>query len=298
MSRKELIDMSRKIVFQAWMFKLNEIPVEEIARQGFTAIQTSPLQPIKEPIHSNLDNAWAIYQPVDFTIGNGLGTEEDLKNLANKCHDNGLKLIVDVVLHHVANERGNDVSHLVSEKYRHFYNDSFINISNYNDEYELTCKSLAGLPPLDLENKTIIEAQFNHLRQLKNCGVNGCRIDAYKHLIKSYRVKLAEELRKLGMFEYSYGEMIYADSRLQSNYNEMPIYVNQSLCSSDQYGAIISHDDFNNSENPYLHKDINWFLAEYGYFIDNPLKQNVVYFCRPDDHIWRTDNIRYINARR
>ena len=290
--------MSRKIVFQAWMFKLNEIPVEEIAKQGFTAIQTSPLQPIKEPIRSDLNNAWAIYQPIDFTIGNDLGTEEDLKNLANKCHDNGLKLIVDVVLHHVANERGNDVSHLVSEKYRHFYNDSFINISNYNDEYELTCKSLAGLPALDLENKTIIEAQFNYLRQLKNCGVNGCRIDAYKHLIKSYRVKLAEELRKLGMFEYSYGEMIYADSRLQSNYNEMPIYVNQSLCSSDQYGAIISHDDFNNSENPYLHKDINWFLAEYGYFIDNPLKQNVVYFCRPDDHIWRTDNIRYINARR
>ena len=290
--------MSRKIVFQAWLWKLKNITVEEIARQGFTAIQTSPLQPIKEPIRSDLNNAWAIYQPIDFTIGNDLGTEEDLKNLANKCHDNGLKLIVDVVLHHVANERGNDVSHLVSEKYRHFYNDSFINISNYNDEYELTCKSLAGLPALDLENKTIIEAQFNYLRQLKNCGVNGCRIDAYKHLIKSYRVKLAEELRKLGMFEYSYGEMIYADSRLQSNYNEMPIYVNQSLCSSDQYGAIISHDDFNNSENPYLHKDINWFLAEYGYFIDNPLKQNVVYFCRPDDHIWRTDNIRYINARR
>ena len=40
--------MSRKIVFQAWMFKLNNIPVEEIAKQGFTAIQTSPLQPLKE----------------------------------------------------------------------------------------------------------------------------------------------------------------------------------------------------------------------------------------------------------
>lgn len=290
--------MSRKIVFQAWMFKLSEIPVEGIAKQGFTAIQTSPLQPIKEPIHSNLDNAWAIYQPIDYFIGNDLGTEEDLKNLANKCHDNGLKLIVDVVLHHVANEKGNDISHLVSEKYRHFYNDSFVDIRDYNSEYELTHRSLSGLPALDLQNETIIEAQFNYLKQLKAAGVDGVRIDAYKHLIKSYRVKLAEELRKLRMFEYSYGEIIYADSRLQSNYNEMPIYVNQSLCSSDQYGAIISHDDFNNSENPYLYKDINWFLAEYGYFIDNPLKQNVVYFCRPDDHIWRTDNIRYINARR
>ena len=125
--------MSRKIVFQAWLWKLKNITVEEIARQGFTAIQTSPLQPIKEPIRSDLNNAWAIYQPIDFTIGNDLGTEEDLKNLANKCHDNGLKLIVDIVMHHVANERGNDVSHLVKGEYRHFYNDSFININDYNN---------------------------------------------------------------------------------------------------------------------------------------------------------------------
>lgn len=289
--------MSRKIVFQAWMWKLNEIPVEEIAKQGFTAIQTSPLQPLKEKIHSNLDNAWAVYQPTGYTVGNDLGSEENLKNLSDRCHRNGLKLIVDVVFRHLANERGNDIYHAVPYEYRHFYNESFVNITNWENEYELTHKSLSGLPALNLENETIINAQFNYLKQLRDTGVDGVRIDAYKHLIKSYRVKLAEELRKLGMFEDSYGEMIYADSRLQSNYNEMSIYVNQSLNNSNQYGAIISHDDFD-GQNPYLHKDINWFLAEFGYFIDNPIRQNVVYFCRPDDHIWKTDNIRYINARR
>ena len=287
----------RQIVFQAWMFRLSEIPVEEIAKQGFTAIQTSPLQPIKEPIHSNLDNAWAIYQPIDFTIGNDLGTEEDLKNLADRCHRNGLKLIVDIVMHHVANERGNDVSHLVKNEYRHFYHDSFVNITNWEDEWQLTHRSLSGLPALDLENEVIINTQFNYLKQLKDAGTDGVRIDAYKHLIKSYRVRLAEELRKLEMFEDSYGEMIYADSRLQSNYNEIPLYVNQSLNNGSQYGAIISHDDFN-GQNPYLHRDPNHFYAEYGYFMDHPLRPNVVYFARPDDNMWRTDNIRYINARR
>lgn len=287
----------RQIVFQAWMYRLNEIPVEEIVKQGFTAIQTSPLQPIKEPIHSNLDNAWAIYQPIDFTIGNDLGNEEDLRDLANRCHDNGLKLIVDVVFHHVANERGNDISHLVKDKYRHFYNDSFVNITNWQDEWQLTHMSLSGLPALDLTNEDIIQAQFNYLKQLKDAGADGVRTDAYKHLIKSYRVKLAEELKKLGMFENSYGEMIYANANLQSNYNEIPLYVNQSLNNGSQYGAIISHDDFD-GQNPYLHRDPNHFYAEYGYFMDNPLKQNVVYFARPDDHMWQTDNIRYINARR
>ena len=288
----------RQVIFQAWMHRLNNIPVEEVKRQGFTAIQTSPLQPVKEKIHENLDNAWAIYQPINFSLGNDLGTVEDLRNLANRCHANGLKLIVDVVFHHVANEYGNDESHLVKDEYKHFYHDSFININNYNDEYELTHRSLDGLPALDLENETIVEAQFNYLRQLRDAGVDGVRVDAYKHLVKSYRVKLAEELKKLGMFEYSYGEVIFADSNLQKNYNEIPLYVNQSLCSSSQYGAIISHDDFKNSENPYLHRDWNIFFAEYGYFMDNELRPNVVYFARPDDNMWKTDNIRNINARR
>ena len=288
----------RQVIFQAWMWKLNNIPVEEVKRQGFTAIQTSPLQPIKEKIHENLDNAWAIYQPIGYFIGNDLGTEEDLRNLANRCHDNGLKLIVDVVMHHVANEKGNDIYYLVPNEYRHFYNDSFIDISNYNDEYELTHRSLDGLPALNLENEVIIEAQFNYLRQLKDAGVDGVRVDAFKHLVKSYRIKLAQELKNLGMLKHSYGEVIFADINLQRNYNEIPLYVNQSLCSSDQYGAIISHDDFKNSDNPYLRRDWNIFFAEYGYFMDNQLRPNVVYFARPDDHMWQTDNIRYINARR
>lgn len=289
--------MSRQIVFQAWMFKLNNIPVEEIARQGFTAIQTSPLQPIKEPIHDNLDNAWAIYQPIGYTIGNDLGNEEDLRNLADRCHKNGLKLIIDVVFRHLANERGNDIYHTIPYEYRHYYPESFINITNWEDEWELTHKSLSGLPALDLTNEHLQKVQFNYLKKLKELGADGFRFDAYKHITKEYRIKLAEEVKELGMYEYSYGEMIYSDSNLQKNYNEMPLYVNQSLNNSNQYGAIVSHDDFD-GQNPYFNKDINIFLAEYGYFVDNPLRQNVVYFCRPEDTMWKTDNIRYINARR
>ena len=289
----------RQIVFQAWMYRLNEIPVEEVAKQGFTAIQTSPLQPIKEKIHENLDNAWAIYQPIDYTIGNDLGTEEDLRNLANRCHANGLKLIVDIVMHHVANERGNDISHLVKDDYKHFYNDSFIDIRDYQNEYELTHMSLDGLPALNLENETVVNAQFNYLKQLRDAGADGVRVDAYKHLIKSYRVRLAEKLRELNMIENSYGEVIFANKELQSSYNELSLYVNQSLCSSDQYISVCSHDDWENSKNPFLDRDWNIFFAEYGFLMDNELKPNIVYFCRPDnDKMWKTDNIRYINARR
>ena len=291
--------MSRKIVFQAWMFRLNEISVEEIAKQGFTAIQTSPLQPIKEPIHSNLDNAWAVYQPIGYTVGNDLGNEEDLRNLADRCHRNGLKLIVDVVFRHLANERGNDVYHTIPYEYRHFYNESFVNITNWEDEYELTHKSLSGLPALNLNNEHLQKVQYNYLRKLKELGADGIRFDAFKHITKEYRIKLAEEIKELGMMEDTYGEMIYADKQLQSNYNELPLYVNQSIYNNNQYCAVVSHDDWEGSINPFLNRDPNYLYAEYGYMMDMPCKPNIVYFCREkEDNLWRSENIRNINARR
>ena len=210
----------RQIVFQAWMWKLNEIPVEEIAKQGFTAIQTSPLQPLKEKIHSNLDNAWVVYQPIGYTVGNDLGTEEDLKKLSERCHKNGLKLIVDVVFRRLANERGNDIYHTIPYEYRYFYNESFINITNWEDEYELTHKSLSGLPALNLNNEHLQKVQYNYLRKLKELGVDGIRFDAFKHITKEYRIKLAEEIKELGMMEDTYGEMIYANKELQKDYNQ------------------------------------------------------------------------------
>ena len=289
----------RQIVFQAWMWKLNEIPVEEIAKQGFTAIQTSPLQPLKEKIHSNLDNAWAVYQPIGYTVGNDLGTEEDLRNLAERCHRNGLKLIVDVVFRHLANERGNDVYHTIPYEYRHFYNESFVNITNWEDEYEITHKSLSGLPALNLNNEHLQKVQYNYLRKLKELGVDGIRFDAFKHITKEYRIKLAEEIKELGMMEDTYGEMIFADKQLQSNYDELPLYVNQSIYNSSQYCAVVSHDDWEGSTNPFLNRDPNYLYAEYGYMMDMSCKPNIVYFCREkEDNLWRSDNIRYINARR
>lgn len=291
--------MSRKIVFQAWLWRLNEIPVEEIAKQGFTAIQTSPLQPLKEKIHSNLDNAWAVYQPTGYTVGNDLGSEEDLKNLADRCHRNGLKLIVDVVFRHLANERGNDVYHTIPYEYRHFYNESFVNITNWEDEYELTHKSLSGLPALNLNNEHLQKVQYNYLRKLKELGANGIRFDAFKHITKEYRIKLAEEIKELGMMEDTYGEMIFANKELQKDYNELPLYVNQSIYNSSQYCAVVSHDDWEGSINPFLNRDPNYLYAEYGYMMDMPCKPNIVYFCREkEDNLWRSENIRNINARR
>ena len=83
--------------FHAWNWSFSEIEeqMQNIARQGFTAIQTSPVQPLKEPTnlphHSVGGNWWVYYQPVDFVIttdsGNALGTKSDLESMIAVAHE-------------------------------------------------------------------------------------------------------------------------------------------------------------------------------------------------------------------
>ena len=71
-----------------------EIP--NIAKAGFTAVQTSPVHE-----RAGKGSVWYdVYRPYDFKIGNGLGTEADLKALCAKAHEYGVKVIVDVVANH------------------------------------------------------------------------------------------------------------------------------------------------------------------------------------------------------
>ena len=72
-----------------------------IAAQGYTAIQTSPIQPLKESTvgRSVGTTWWVCYQPVDFAIntlqGNALGTKAELESMVATAHRYGIKVIVD-----------------------------------------------------------------------------------------------------------------------------------------------------------------------------------------------------------
>jgi hypothetical protein len=72
-------------------FTLVESYVCELAGQGYSHVQISPAQ------KSNPARAWyARYQPVDFAVIEGMGTESDLKKLTDKAHECGMKVIADV----------------------------------------------------------------------------------------------------------------------------------------------------------------------------------------------------------
>ena len=160
-----------------------------LAEQGYSHVQISPAQ------KSNSGNEWwKRYQPFDYSVIEGLGSETDLKNLTNKAHSCNVKVIADVVFNHMANLDGGDGFEDLT-KYPSLSPGDFNTISSnpgekpcdidYNDgntNSELNCW-LGGLPDLKFTDnvKTIQKA---HLKKLLDLGIDGFRFDAAKHMPK------------------------------------------------------------------------------------------------------------------
>ncbi|MCR5231784.1 MAG: starch-binding protein [Acholeplasmatales bacterium] len=99
-----------------WSYKEIMEYLPKIASQGFTAIQTSPVQVCKEQtIDDGEGNSrtakgmwWAYYQPAAFTIDdtgdNALGTPEEFSQMVEMAHSYGVKVLVDVVANHLGNQ--------------------------------------------------------------------------------------------------------------------------------------------------------------------------------------------------
>ena len=99
-------------ILQCFCWSYNEIMnfLPDIANQGFTAIQTSPVQVCKEATVGQTAKGswWAYYQPAAFTIDdtgdNALGTPEEFQAMCQMAHSYGVKVLVDVVANHLGNQ--------------------------------------------------------------------------------------------------------------------------------------------------------------------------------------------------
>ena len=161
------------VILHSFDWSLNDIKAEipNIAKAGFTAVQTSPVSK-----GGGAGAVWYdVYRPQDYTIGNGIGSESELKDLCTTAHQYGVKVIVDVVANHTdyPNCTGymNDASR---------YHTPF-DVSNWNDRYQVTHGKIGMW-----DNKTEDSGVQNYIHQfieaLKNCGVDGIRWDAAKHI--------------------------------------------------------------------------------------------------------------------
>ena len=175
-----------------WSFAEIEANMALIAEMGFTAIQTSPIQPLKEATTDETDTVagcwWLYYQPTGFAItdgeGNALGTKADLEKMIATAHEYGIRVIVDVVANHLANKTGNDLSDAIGSDLlaSEYWHNIKVNTTNYGDRFDVTQHCMAGLPDLNTGNADIQQFVLDFLKQCIDLGVDGFRFDGAKHI--------------------------------------------------------------------------------------------------------------------
>lgn len=180
-------------IFHAFDWSLNVIKsrLNDIAKAGYTAIQTSPLQQPKDYYgDSRTSDWWKLYQPLSFNLPTEnyyLGNANDLKSLTTAAHNLNLKIIVDVVANHMGGDGNNpnDAINRYEPAIMADRNNTFRSVdqcSDWNNRYDVTHKRLGGYPELNTGNTTVQNEVYTYLKELVDNGVDGFRFDAAKHI--------------------------------------------------------------------------------------------------------------------
>lgn len=181
------------VILHCWDWSFNNIAeqMETIAKSGYSAIQTSPIQEAKERTKgvSNF-NWWVFYQPKSFVIDNsgdsGLGTKAEFENMCRVAHSYGIKVIVDIVANHTGNGGANGIANTVIDDIKNdsncYHNYGNFHDINYGNRYSITHDSMGMLPDLNTENTKIQNYVLGLLKECIDAGADGFRFDAAKHI--------------------------------------------------------------------------------------------------------------------
>lgn len=173
-----------------WSYKNIEANMATIAAQGYTAIQTSPIQQAKEGTKGySMNGWWVYYQPMGFHIDNtgnsALGTKAEFESKCRVAHQYGVKVIVDVVANHLGNRTGNNLATTIVSDIKNdaaCWHDYSKNTSNYYDRHDVTQHCMGGLPDLNTGNTKIQNYVIGFLKECIDAGADGFRFDAAKHI--------------------------------------------------------------------------------------------------------------------
>ena len=216
-------------ILHCFDWKYNDIKAElpNIAKAGFTSVQTSPVQ-TPDP----LGQWYGLYLPREFKCTSGpLGTRDDLKNLCSEADNYGIKIVCDVVANHLTGDHANIQDDLKDGQYWH----KEFDVSDWNDRYQITNGKI-GMADLNTGHSHVQTVVFNYLQDLKSIGVDGFRFDAAKHIgLPSEGDGFWAKIAGIGI--YRYGEILDSPGGDANKVmNEYAQYI--GVTDSDYSGAI------------------------------------------------------------
>ena len=185
-----------------WSYNTIRENLADIAAAGYTAVQTSPVQPPKNynaawtsVMDSSGGQWWKLYQPIDICVADGntwLGTKAELAELCEEAETQyGIKVIVDIVANHLANiQSGGGFDNLSPEvpaalRHAEYFHDELKDTSYRDSSHSARYYSThgqMGMPDLNTANSYIQGRMLGLLEECVDIGVDGFRFDAAKHI--------------------------------------------------------------------------------------------------------------------
>ena len=187
----EVVDNTGSIqnmaILHAWNWKMNDVKskLSQIKQAGYGAIQLSPMQVKVDKTSWSTESTssqwWKLYQPLAYKIAEDnesfLGTKAELTSLCTEAKRYGIKIVMDVVLNHLAGNASGYNSSVYTQYPLHNYG------SKANDNNgESVVKGHIDLPDIDTSNQTVQADALALLKDYLDCGVSGFRFDAAKHI--------------------------------------------------------------------------------------------------------------------
>ena len=197
-----------------WSFKTIMENIPDIAKAGYTSIQTEPIVKIKDNRKLGTGNWYLnwyyVYQPTDMSIGNYVvGSEDEFKEMCKLAHQYGLRIIVDSVSNHFTSDF--DVIEGKWKNKAYYHEDK--QISDYNNREDCTQHKLSGLWDLNTQDDTVTKGMHDLLVQTVADGADGFRYDAAKHIELSDEVFGGKQSHYWDTIlqngaQYQYGEVL------------------------------------------------------------------------------------------
>ena len=182
-----------------WSYNAIKQNLPQIKAAGYSTVQTSPVtQPKNYGLSSDVANQWwKLYQPVSMSIAQSswLGTKQELTDLCTEADKYGIKIIVDIVANHMANNvsaAGADIPDELGPEVKTYEPTLYNNYSTYfhsetygasdDNATTVTRGHVSACPDLNTANSTVQSKILALLKECIDCGVDGFRFDAAKHI--------------------------------------------------------------------------------------------------------------------
>lgn len=181
-------------ILHCWNWSATNIKnhLSEIKEAGFKAVQLSPFQPHKDYYENGQwkNEWWKLYQPLGFTVAqnkqNVLGTKSELTSLCDAAKEMGIDVIMDIVSNHLSDGGGAKLDSNVNKYEPDIYSQNLIHTLNKtvddSDPERVVRGTIGTLPDLQTETTTVQNRVISLLKEYVDCGVNGFRFDAAKHI--------------------------------------------------------------------------------------------------------------------